>query len=118
MNLKDMMNEKVFVVYGNTTNPEKYAYKIKKALEEKGYEVYDIGGEFKSINDIKKDIDVIDLCINPIKGLELIKNCHKPYKGVIIQPGAEGEELIKYLKDNNINYVEGCALVGLSLYRK
>ena len=48
---------------------------------------------------------------------EIIKN-EKTIKIVVIQPGAESEEIIEYLKDNNIDYLEGCLLVGLKLYKK
>ncbi len=118
MTLKEIMSYHTFVVVGNTIQDGKYAKKIKEDLLNKGYKVYAVYKELKSINDIEEEIDIIDLCINSTLGLEYIKECKKNYKCVLIQPGAESEELINYLKDNNINYLEGCALVGLSLYKK
>lgn len=118
MDLDEIMKQKNFVVVGNTLNPDKYAYKIKKALLEHDYQVKCVGKELISINAIDGDIDIIDLCINPIKGLEYIKECKKTFKCIVIQPGAGDDELIQYLKDNNIPYIEGCVLVGLSLYGK
>lgn len=111
------MNYNSFVVCGNTLDEEKYAYKIKNNLLSNGYKVFSVGKELDSINDIKEEIDIIDLCINPIKGIKILKECNKPFKCVLIQPGASSEEIIEYLKNNNIPYLEGCALVGLKIYK-
>ena len=118
MTLEEVMKEKTFVVLGNTLNNEKYAYKIKAGLLEHGYEVYAVGKELQSINDIEADIDIIDLCIHPVLGLKLLKECNKPFKTIVIQPGASDDALIEYLNANNIPYIDGCLLVGLSLYAK
>lgn len=98
MDLKEIMDCKVFAVVGNTVSEDKYAYKIKTGLIENGYKAYGVSKELKSINDIEEDIDIIDLCINSAKGLEEVKNCKKSFKCIVIQPGAESEELIDYLK--------------------
>lgn len=116
MNLQEIMKQQNFVVVGNTINPEKYAAKIKSGLIEKNYTAYGVGKELQSINDVDDDIDIIDLCINPVRGLELIKDCKKDFKCIVIQPGAESEELEEYLESQDMEYIEGCILVGLSLY--
>lgn len=118
MELKDVMQLNNFVVVGNTILEEKYAYKIKQELLAAGYNVECVGKELSSINEVSFDIDVIDLCINPVLGLKLLKENQKQIKTVVIQPGAESMEIIDYLKDNNIDYLEGCLLVGLRLYKK
>ncbi|MDD4844633.1 MAG: CoA-binding protein [Anaerotignum sp.] len=118
MDLKDIMQEDVFAVVGDTLNQEKYAYRIKNELMEHGYKVYSVGKELGSLNDISGNIDVIDLCIHPSKGLKLIKECTKPYKYILIQPGAESPELLEYLEKSHISFFEGCALVGLRVYAK
>ncbi|KXL53141.1 hypothetical protein CLNEO_16840 [Anaerotignum neopropionicum] len=118
MNLKEIMQENVFAVVGDTLNKDKYAYKIKNELMEHGYKVYCVGKELASLNDISEDIDVIDLCIHPSKGLNLIKECTKPYKYILIQPGAESPALLEYLEKSHIAFFEGCALVGLRVYAK
>lgn len=116
MTLQEIMQQKRFAVVGNTINPEKYAYKIKHELLQNGYKAFGVYKEFSSLNDISDEIDVIDLCINATLGLSILKECRKKFKCVVIQPGAEGDELIQYLKENNIDYLEGCLLVGLKLY--
>ena len=117
MNLQQVMAQKSFVVVGDTLNPEKYACKIKLAMMEAGYEVQSVGKELASINQTEGEIDVLDMCINPKKGLELLKECKKDFKSVVLQPGAFDDELVAYLQENKIPYIEGCLLVGLRLYK-
>lgn len=118
MNLKEVMQYNTFVVVGNTTNPSRYACKIKESLIEKGYVTYGVWKELESIDEVTEDIDIINLCINAKYGLQYIKETTKSYKGIVIQPGAEGKELIEYLREKKIPYIESCLLVGLNLYTK
>ena len=116
MDLQEIMQQHTFAVLGDTLNEEKYAYKIKHALLKKGYTVYAVGKELTSINDIPDDIDIIDLCIHPVKGLKLLQECKTNFKCIVIQPGASDEALLSYLNENNMPYIDGCLLVGLKLY--
>lgn len=118
MELQEIMAQKKFAVVGNTLDPEKYAYKIKHAMLDKGYTVYAVGKELASLNDIEDELDIIDLCIHPVKGLQLMQECKKQVKCVVLQPGAESPELMDYLAAQQIPYVQGCLLLGLSMYRK
>lgn len=118
MDMKDIMAQKNFVVVGDTLNERKYANMIKVGLLDKGYNVWSVGKELTSINDVDGEIDILDLCINPHKGLELLKENKKKCKCVVIQPGAESDEIFAYLEENKIPYIEGCLLVGLSVYAK
>ncbi len=112
MTNKEMLSKKRFVVVGDTLNPEKYAYRIKTALLNSGYEVFSVGKELKSINEVE-DFDVLDLCINPVKGLMLLKETNKTIPFVLIQPGAESEEIDSYLKEMGIPFRHGCVLKAL-----
>ena len=118
MELKEIMDQKVFVVVGNTLDEEKYACRIKKAMLEHGYTVYAVGKELASINDVPEEIDIIDLCIHPAKGLALMKECRKSFKCIVIQPGAESPELLQYLDEQKLPYIQGCLLVGLSRFKR
>ena len=118
MDLKEIMQQNTFAVAGDTLKEEKYAYKIKQGLLEHGYTVHAVGKELASFNDITSDIDIIDLCINPVRGLALLRECKKPFKCIVIQPGAESDELLAYLNEKRLPYMQGCVLVGLSLYAK
>ena len=117
MDLQEVMNQQTFALVGDTLNPEKYAYKIKKAMLDAGYQVYAVGKELTSLNDIPEEIQIIDLCIHPAKGLKLLKENKKPFQCIVLQPGAESDEILEYLDHQNIPYLEGCLLKGLSLYR-
>lgn len=116
MDLREVMGQSRFAVLGDTLNPDKYACKIKEAMLAHGYTVYPVGTELSSLNDIDGDIDVIDLCIRPSKGLKLLQECAKPYKCVVIQPGASDAALLAYLNEKQIPYLDGCLLVRLRLY--
>lgn len=118
LDLKEIMQLNTFAVVGNTIDQEKYAYKIKNGLQKKGYITFGVWKEYNSIDEIEEEIDVICLCINSKWGLKYLKECKKEYKCIVIQPGAESEELIQYLNDHEIVYIEGCLLVGLRLYAK
>ena len=117
MDMKEIMQQRSFAVFGDTLNPEKYAYKIKNSMLEAGYRVYPVGKELQSVNDIEDEIDVIDLCMNPARSLELLKENRKSFKCIVIQPGADSPELIKWLDENSIPRINGCLLAGLSSYR-
>lgn len=117
MDFFEILKFKNFVVVGNTVNEDKYAYKIKEELLKHGYNVRSVGKELESINDVDFEIDVLDLCINHNLGIKLLQENKKHIKLVIIQPGAESEEIIKFLQENEINYIEACLLLGLNLYK-
>lgn len=117
MTLEQIMQFKNFVVVGNTINEEKYACKIKNGLIEAGYNVLCVGKELNSINDVDFEIDVLDLCINPNLGINLLKENEKNIKVVVIQPGAESEEIKEFLINEKIEFLEACLLIGLKLYK-
>lgn len=118
MDLKEIMQQQSFAVAGDTVRPHKYAAQIKQGLIEHGYTVYAVGKELASFNDIDGEIDIIDLCINPMQGLALMRECKKPFKCIVIQPGAESDELLAFLDEHRLPYIQGCLLVGLSVYAK
>ena len=116
MELKEIMSQQVFAVAGNTQNEEKFAARIKNGLIAQGYTVYGVGKELASFNDIPEEIDIIDLCIRPEAGLALLRENRKPCKCVVLQPGAESPELMAWLEEQHIPYVQNCLLVGMRTY--
>lgn len=57
-------------------------------------------------------IDVVDLVINPAKGIEFVKEMAAlDIKNLWIQPGAESTEILNFCKDNGIAVHQGCVLV-------
>ena len=116
MELNEIMDQQVFAVAGNTVKEEKFAARIKSGLTASGYTAYGVGKELTSFNDIEGDIDIIDLCIRPEEGLRLMKENRKPCKCVVLQPGAESPELMSWLEEQQIPYVQNCLLVGMKLF--
>ena len=118
MELKEIMQFKNFVVLGNTIKEDRYAYKIKHELIKHGYNVASVSKELSSINDVDFEIECLDICINPEVAIKYLNENKKDIKSCIIQPGAESDSLISLLNEKNIPYILGCALVGMSLYKK
>ena len=120
MKAKDFMTFKKWAVVGDVTNDSKYAYKILNRLKAAGYMVEGVNpkgvqGAFNSLKEVPYTIEVLDLCINPVRGLEILKESKElNIQHVLIQPGAESDEIHDYCRENNIKAVNGCALVELS----
>lgn len=120
MDVKEMMKFKNWVVVGDVLTEGKYANKILNRFKEKGYMVSGVShktGEnvYNSIGEVPFKIEAIDLCVNPKHGINYLKEAKNlGIKYVLIQPGAESEEILSYCKEKNILAVENCALVQLS----
>lgn len=117
MSINELFEYKNWVVVGDVTNETKYAYRILNALKNEKYNVVGVNprgnGEesFISLKAVNYKIEVIDLCINPKSGIEIMKEAHEMgIKNVLIQPGAGSEEILNYCKENGINAFEGCVL--------
>lgn len=121
MKANQFMNYKNWVVVGDVQNSTKYAFKILNCLKDSGFNVAGVnpknveGSAYKSLREVPFSIDILDLCINPLSGINIVKEA----KGlginkILIQPGAESHEILNFCNNNKINFVEGCALVELS----
>ncbi|WP_196891757.1 CoA-binding protein [Aureivirga marina] len=111
------------LILGASSNPMRYSYKAIEMLGEKNYKIFAIGGKEVSVNDTNiyteiqndwKDIDTITMYLNP--------NHQKMYydqilkinpRRVIFNPGSENPELMKLLKENDIQVEQACTLVLL-----
>ncbi len=118
MDLKEIMQYDNFVMLGNTIDKNKYAYRIKHRLLDCGYNVASVYKELESINDVDFEIDVLCLCINHHLGIKFLQENTKPIKAVVIQPNAGSREITKYLTEHEIPFMDGCLLVGCSMYNK
>ena len=116
LDLRDVMKKDRFAVVGNTLAPEKYAYKIKEELLAAGYTVHGVGYELETLDQVPGELEVVDLCIRPERGLALLHACRKPIGCVVIQPGAGSDEIRELLTRQGIPFLDGCLLVGLRLY--
>lgn len=125
MEAQQLLNHKNWAVVGDVLNSSKYAHRILGSLEEAGFNVVGVnprdtsGKIYKSLAEVPYNIEVIDLCINSITGAAIMKEAHESgIKKVLIQPGAESDEILEYCKNNDIIAIEGCALVELSYYKR
>ena len=112
------------VVIGASTNPDRYGYKATMALQKNHHEVVPVGIKEGEINGLKillgkpevKDVDTVTLYVGPQNQLEwfdYIIGLHP--KRVVFNPGTENPEFENLLHKNNIETIEACTLVMLSI---
>lgn len=124
MNAHDLMDYKNWAVAGDVLNSSKYACKIINSLKGAGYNTVGVNPRasseevYKSLKEAvnnANNVEVLDLCINSKSGIEIVKEAKElGIKYILIQPGAESEEILNYCSENGITAIEGCALVELS----
>ncbi|WP_299252285.1 CoA-binding protein [uncultured Cytophaga sp.] len=112
------------VILGATPEPTRYAYLAAERLQQHDHEFIPIGrkkGEVLGkaiINDrpILDNVDTVTLYINAQNQIDEYKYILslKP-KRVIFNPGTENPEFEEILQKNDIETVEGCTLVMLSV---
>lgn len=114
-----------WVVVGDVLNSEKYAHRILNTLKDNRFNAVGVHPSsedpsvYKSLKDVPYNIDVIDLCINPIQGEKIVMESKElGVDKILIQPGAQSEEILSFCRENGIIAIEGCALVELSYYNR
>lgn len=120
MHGQEMLKQRNWAVVGDVLNQNKFAAIIKERLIKNNYRVFPVNPRskseevYKSLKEINGDIDVIDLCINPKTGLEIVREAHElGIKKIFIQPGAGSEDIIKFCQEQGMDVFEGCVLVEL-----
>ena len=116
------MKEKVLVL-GASENSSRYSYKAILKLNEYGHQVFAIGkkaGELRGVS-VKTifpthKIDTISIYLNLSNQKEYYERILdlEPNR-IIFNPGAENEELFNLAKSQNIDVINACTLVMLSL---
>ena len=112
------------VVIGASDKPERYAYKATMALQKHAHEVIPVGlrdGVINGIDIVKgkpdiKDVDTVTLYVGPqnqADWMDYVIGLHP--KRVIFNPGTENPEFENLLQKNNIEPIEACTLVMLSI---
>lgn len=114
-------------VLGASANPERYSYKAVKRLQEAGHNVFPVHPSGKPIDgltcyklpeDIPEPIDTVTLYLGERNSTPLIDSilALRPRR-VIINPGAENDELARRCGEAGIEIEEACTLVMLRLNR-
>ncbi|MBV1819320.1 CoA-binding protein [Clostridium cochlearium] len=125
MDAQKLLEYKNWLVAGDVENKSKYAYRIKETLKKEGFNVFMLNPYSKSENiykyifEIKERIDVIDLCINPKIGIEIVKEAYKNgINKILIQPGAESEEILEFCNENDILAIRACVLTEIAYIKR
>ena len=112
------------LVIGASTKPERYSFKAINALLKHGHETLALSVKKGSVNGVEfmngfpelDDIDTVTLYIGP----KIQPNYYeylvqlKPRR-VIFNPGTENLEFQELLRKGNIEVIEACTLVMLSI---
>ena len=124
MDASELLKYKNWVVAGDVHNQTKYAGRIYNKLIKRGYNVAgmhpldekeDVYNSFSELNDQDGKFEVLNLVVNPRRGIEIVKDAHEyGIKMIMAQPGARSHEIREICENNGIEYVEGCTLVELS----
>ena len=112
------------VLIGASTDPTRYAYKAANSLVNHGHEIIPLGiksgkvaGQDIILNKPElQNIDTVTLYVGPQNQtgwIDYIINL-KP-KRILFNPGTENKALMDKAKENQIEVVEGCTLVMLSI---
>jgi predicted CoA-binding protein len=116
------MKEKVAIL-GASHNPERYAYKAFKMLQEYGHDPVPVNpGQaqiegkkvFPTLGAIDFPVDTLTMYVGPAISSKLEKDilALKP-KRVIFNPGSENPDLEKKLEEKGVQVIEACTLVML-----
>src|SRR5665647_1644514 len=110
----EFLDYKNWVVVGDVLNPSKYAYKILNSLKKDGFNVVGVNPSaeneevYSSLGDVPYKVEVLDLCINPYKGIKILQEAEQlKINKVLIQPGAGSPEILSFCKENGIQAIEG-----------
>ncbi len=111
---------KVWAVAGANADPERYGYKVWRALREHGYTVYPLNpslGElegdrcYPSIADVPARPDVLAMVVNPRAGITVMEDAARAgVPCVWLQPGTRSDEIRDFATRHGIELVEDCVL--------
>lgn len=117
------MNSKTVVVVGASTKPDRYSNKAVRMLREYGYRVIPVHPVHKEIEGIpavgsleliNEPVDTVSVYVGPARGAQLVPSFLTLHpRRVILNPGAESEELAHALLEQGIEVEYACTLVLL-----
>jgi predicted CoA-binding protein len=120
----EIMKNQTVAVLGASPNPERFSNRAVKRLREKGHKVIPVNPgcvaieglpAVKTLGEIGEEVDTVCVYVGPSNIGGSIKDIVKLNpKRVIMNPGAESEELKKALREAGIPCTEACTLVLLA----
>lgn len=110
-------------VLGASPKPDRYAFRAMQMLREYGHRAIPVNPAFdeilgercyKSIADVPRPIDTVTMYLGKARSNPLIPDIlgAKPRR-IIMNPGAENEDLVAQAEENGIEVIEDCTLVML-----
>ena len=120
--IREFINERVWVVVGASTNPNKYGNQIFRTLLEAGYRVFGVnagGGEiagqelYRSLDELPETPAVVDTVVPPPVTEQIVQQCAElGLTRVWMQPGSESPQAIAFCEEHGIKVVHGaCAMI-------
>jgi len=113
------------VVLGASPKPDRYAFKALNMLRDYGHEAVpvnpaysDISGTkcFPGISDVPGPIDTVTVYLGKRRSDPLIDDITAASpRRLILNPGAENDDLTQAARDRGIEVIEGCTLVMLTV---
>jgi predicted CoA-binding protein len=121
--MANLSGGKRVVVLGASTKPDRYAFKAMELLREYGHQAVPVNpacaevlGEkcYPSVAKVPEPIDTITIYLRQSRSDPLIEEIleAKPER-IIMNPGAENDDLARSAREHGIEVVEGCTLVML-----
>ena len=123
MHTKREARDQTVAVLGASPKPERYAYKAMQMLGEYGHRAVPVNPAFSeilgakcypSIVDVPGKIDTATIYLGQARSDPLIDEIiNVRPRRIIMNPGAENENLAAKARERGIEVVEGCTLVML-----
>ena len=118
----DLTKIKNIAVVGASADPNKFGNKVVVDLQGRGFNVYPVNpkggkilnmGVYVDLASLPKDVELLDIVTPPNVTMQILKKAKKlNLLNIWLQPGAENQEIIEYLKQNNFNYIaRACIMI-------
>ena len=128
--IHEILERRSFAVVGASRDPEKYGYKVYRALLDAGYDAYPVnpnaphidGNEvYPLLDNVPGTPDCVVTIVQPELTYDVARRCghlHIPY--MWMQPGSETHEAVLEAQSQGVQAVYGgpCILVALATYGK
>jgi hypothetical protein len=120
--IERFLQGKKIALVGASNKPEKWGYRILKALQAKGYQVFPIHPTidsiegtkvFRSLRDLPERPDGVNVVVPPSATEEVVRLCKELALPLVwMQPGAESDDAIEFCDKNAMECIHHkCILV-------